>query len=331
MKKILTEQRLCELAGIVTEAPPRTGGTQEIDDTSTQQTLPPLSSLPPTSTPAQSSARYDLSRAHATLKRFFFDGPFAEDKEEQAKDFVTGTQNAAARLTANFEDATTLADAYREMQKVPSDISPQDIKRALLINANDYWLGRHRPDWKKLRTEEPELAKIAIRIANATDFDFLEFDSLRKKVQAPAASLANLFAQPWRKAQQDLFDEEVTDSRENLATRDPDRKGASTEDELHLRRVNRLARALNSNATDDADAGQMFIDFFSERATEEYKDIVTNPPKLEKALKEFDNLIKQKQQQIKSRGAAARGNRPSRPPKSWLPKRAGGTWEPPEK
>jgi len=217
------------------------------------------------------------------------------------------------------------------MQKVPSDISPQDIKRALLINANDYWLGRGKPDWKKLRTEEPEVAEIAMRIANATDFDFLEFDSLRKKVQAPAASLANLFAQPWRKAQQDLFDEEVTDSRENLATRDPDRKGASTEDELHLRRVNRLARALNSNATDDADAGQMFIDFFSERATEEYKDIVTNPPKLEKALKEFDNLIKQKQQQIKSRGAMPRGNRPSRPPKSWLPKRAGGTWEPPEK
>ncbi len=316
MRKILTEGRLCELAGIVTEAPPRPGGTQEIDDISTQQTLPPSRSLPPLATPEQSSARYELSRAQATLKRFFFDGPFAEDKEEQARDFVAGTQNAAARLTANFEDATTLADTYREMKKVPSDIPPQDIKRALLINADDYWLGRHRPDWKKLRREDPELAEIAIRIAKATDFDFLEFASLRNKIDAPVAAVANLFAQPWRQSQQDLFDEEVRDAREDLASRDPDRQGASTEDELHLRRVNRLSRALSGRATDDADAGQIFVDFFTDRATEEHRDIVTNPPKLEAALKEFDNLIKQKQQQIKSRGAAPRGNRPARPPRN---------------
>ena len=338
MKKILTEQRLCELAGIVNEA--RSGDTQEIRPGGTEE-LGAVDTDAAETHPGpvyggivgadKEQLRADLARAQNRLKRFFFADPIAQDREQEAEDFVTGTKSAADRLQGGWASASELADAYREFKKIPSDISPQDIKRALLVDPKDYWLGRNRPNWKKLRADEPELAKIAIRIADATDFDFLELDSLRKRIHAPAAALANLLAQPWRQSQQDAFDEEVVDAREQLATRDPDRKGAGTPQQDHLRRVQRLASSLSQRATDDVDAGPRFVEFFSERATEEYKDIVTNPKKLEAALKEFDNLVKQTQQQLKSGGAAPRGNRPARAPKSWLPQRAGGTWKPPKK
>lgn len=304
MKKILTERRLCELAGIVSEVRP--GGTIHGDEPA-EPALPPLQSLEPLGTQEQLQARANLVRAQSRLKQFFFADPVAQDREAQAADLVSAHKAQGGRLQSNWVTASELADTYREFQKVPSDISPRDISRALLIDPQNYWLGRNRPNWKKLREDNPELAKIAIRIANATDFDFLELNSLRKSAGVPAAALANLFAQPWRQAQQDLWDEEVIKARDSLATEDPERKGAQTPEVDHLRRVHRLASSLSGRAGDDADAGQMFVDFFSERASEAYKDIVTNPPKLEAALKEFDDLIKQKQQQIRVGGAAPRG------------------------
>ena len=197
-KKILTEQRLCELAGIQNEAT-RPGGTEEMGATTsvTDQPLPPVP-LPTTS--AQESERMHLVRAQAKLKRFFFADPVAQDREYSA-DTVAGAKKAlGAKLETALTRAQEQSETYLNMKKINSSprsaLTPKLIKQALLLNPNwsrsddgdfavdgGYKQGVRRPDWEKAafaisKKKTRTCGMQSVTINNKIDFNFLDLNRL---------------------------------------------------------------------------------------------------------------------------------------------------------
>lgn len=324
-KKILTEQRLCELAGIQNEAS-RPGGTEEMGATTsvTDQPLPPVP-LPTTS--AQESERMHLVRAQAKLKRFFFADPVAQDREYSA-DTVAGAKKAlGAKLETALTRAQEQSETYLNMKKINSPpgsaLTPELIKQALLLNPNwsddgGYKQGVRRPDWKKLRSEfkesNPDLWNAIVTINNKIDFNFLDLNQLASDTNIPPSTLAGIYSNPWNEELQQEFDNAVRLARAELQSRDPLSPGGTNEEDLHFIRVNRVAKALSARASDENDAGWNFVNFFNKLANDQNKDIITNPAKLKSVLDNFDAEVKEKQKQMASGGAFPRGNRPARPP-----------------
>ena len=323
MKKILTEQRLCELAGVRTEEA-RASDTEEMGAT-TSVTDRPLPPVPLPTTPAQEAERMHLVRAQLKLKRFFFADPVAQDREYSA-DTVAGAKKAlGAKLETALTRAQEESETYLNMKKINSSpgsaLTPKLIKQALLLNPNwtdegGYKQGHGRPDWEKLRSEfkesNPQLWDAMVTINNKIDFNFLDLNKLASDTNMPPSTLAGIYSNPWNEELQQEFDNDVRSARAELQSRDPLSPAGTNEEDLHLIRVNRVAKALSARASDESDAGWNFVNFFNELVNDENKDIITNPAKLKSALDNFDATVKEKQKQIAASGALPVGNRPSR-------------------